>query len=67
MQTDKFHYKSLNNTKIAKENIESIISALNGVNTVMMDVMDNTITVDYDDEKTSSAEIRAKLDENKLV
>lgn len=67
MQTDKFRFKSLNNTKTSRENIESIISALNGVNTVMVDTMDNTITVDYDDLKTSFSEIRAKLDENKLI
>ncbi|AOY77604.1 heavy-metal-associated domain-containing protein [Clostridium formicaceticum] len=67
MQTEKFRFKSLNNTKLPPENIETILSALNGVYTVMTDVMDNTITVDYDDTQTSSAEIRAKLDENKLV
>ncbi|AKL95849.1 hypothetical protein CACET_c24030 [Clostridium aceticum] len=67
MQSEKFRFKSLNNTKLPPENIETILSALNGVYTVMTDVVDNTITVDYDDTQTSSAEIRAKLDENKLV
>lgn len=64
---EKFHFKNLNNTKVSKENIETMISTLNGVNTVMVDMMDNTVTVDYDATKTSSPEIRSKLEENKLL
>ncbi|SET42323.1 Heavy-metal-associated domain-containing protein [Natronincola peptidivorans] len=67
MQKESFRFKSLNNTKLPPNNIEIILSALNGVNTVMVDMMDNTVTVDYDDLKTTSAEIRSKLEENKLV
>ncbi|SDK36638.1 heavy-metal-associated domain-containing protein [Natronincola ferrireducens] len=67
MGKEKYHFKSFNNTKVPPDNIKTILNALNGVNTVMLDMMDNTVLVDYDDTKTTSAEIRAKLDENKLV
>lgn len=67
MEIEKFHFKTFNNIKIQPEDIENVIFELDGIEAVAVSTRDHLITVEYDDNIIAPAEIRAKLDEYRLI
>lgn len=67
MRADKIKLNnSLENSSDMKsqaENITDTIHSLDGINAVRVDTLENTITVDYNEDKVSLKEIQRKLKE----
>ncbi|SHJ91092.1 Heavy-metal-associated domain-containing protein [Geosporobacter subterraneus DSM 17957] len=67
MEIEKFHFKTFNNIAIQPQDIENVIYELDGIGSVAVSTRDHIITVEYDENIVTPAEVRAKLDEYRLV
>ncbi|AOY75292.1 heavy-metal-associated domain-containing protein [Clostridium formicaceticum] len=59
MKAEKFKFKG--DAKAKGKEIHKSIAALDGVKAVRVDSFANTVTVDYDENKISSSDIKSKL------
>lgn len=67
MESVKVNLRNFNNIKIEPTDIKNTISSFNGVSNVIVDNIEKTVLIDYDETKTSFPQLMTELDENRFI